>query len=94
MGKNRDLVTEFMNYLIHERNYSELTQEAYAKDIRHFREFLEETGDENLLTIDVTDARIYLSRLTDEQYSRSSISRKISSLRAFYQYLLSHSFIS
>ncbi len=94
MNKNEELVNEFMNYLTHERNYSDLTKEAYAEDIYHFLEFLKETGDEDLKKVELSDARIYLSRLTDEQYSRPSISRKISSLRAFYQYLLSHQFIS
>lgn len=94
MNKNEELVNEFMNYLTHERNYSDLTKEAYAEDIYHFLEFLKETGDEGLKKVELSDARIYLSRLTDEQYSRSSISRKISSLRAIYQYLLSHQFIS
>jgi len=93
MKARDDLIKEFMTYLTHERNYSELTKEAYAEDIKHFADFLKETGDDDLLGIDLSDARIYLSRLTDEKYNRASISRKISSLRAFYQYLLNHEFI-
>jgi len=93
MNKRNNLIEEFMTYLTHERNYSELTKEAYAEDITHFTAFLTETGDDDLLHIDLSDARIYLSRLTDEKYNRTSISRKISSLRAFYQYLLNHEFI-
>lgn len=93
MEKQRDLVSEFMSYLTHERNYSDLTKEAYFQDIQHFITFLEETGDADLLAVDIADARIYLSRLTDEKYSRTSISRKISSLRAFYQYMLNHAFL-
>ena len=93
MKTNQQLITEFMNYLIHERNYSDLTQRAYSEDLYHFVDFLKETGDSSLIKIELSDARIYLSRLTDEQYSRSSISRKISSLRAFYQYLQNHEFI-
>lgn len=91
---NKQLIHEFSNYLIHERNYSELTIEAYIEDIQHFVEFLEETGDAEIIKVNLTDARIYLSRLSDEKYNRSSISRKISSLRAFYQYLLNHAFIA
>lgn len=94
MDDNKELIKEFMNYLIHEKNYSTLTQEAYLEDIQHFMMFLDETGDNDLKKVELSDARIYLSQLTDEAYSRSSISRKISSLRAFYQYLLSHKFIS
>lgn len=94
MNNQKALVKEFMDYLTHERNYSDLTKKAYLEDIQHFITFLDETGDDDLKKVELSDARIYLSQLTDEQYSRSSISRKISSLRAFYQYLLSHSFIS
>ncbi|MDN6731129.1 MAG: tyrosine recombinase XerC [Atopostipes suicloacalis] len=94
MQSNKQLVQEFMNYLIYERHYSELTQSAYSDDINHFLEFLEETGDNRLLAIELIDARVYLSRLSDQEFSRASISRKISSLRSFYHYLQSHSFIS
>lgn len=93
MPTNKELINEFMDYLVYERNYSTLTQEAYRDDIQHFIDFLEETGDSNLLTIELIDARIYLSRLSDEKFSRASISRKISSLRSFYNYLQSHAFI-
>ncbi len=93
MNENTSLIDEFMRYLTHERNYSELTSKAYLDDIQHFMAFLEETGQSDLLSIELLDARIYLSQLTDEKYNRSSISRKISSLRAFYQYLLRHEFI-
>lgn len=94
MSDNNQLIQEFNNYLTHEKHYSSLTNDAYLEDIKHFMRFLDETGDTDLLKINLTDARIYLSRLSDEQYSRSSISRKISSLRALYQYLLNHDFIT
>lgn len=94
MSDNNQLIQEFNNYLTHEKHYSSLTNNAYLEDIKHFMRFLDETGDTDLLKINLTDARIYLSRLSDEQYSRSSISRKISSLRALYQYLLNHDFIT
>lgn len=94
MSTSRDLTQEFINYLTHERNYSDLTIKAYTDDIAHFTSFLSETGDNDLLKIELLDARVYLSHLTDEQYTRTSISRKISSLRAFYQYLMNHEFIS
>ncbi|HIZ71462.1 MAG TPA: tyrosine recombinase XerC [Candidatus Atopostipes pullistercoris] len=93
MLSNEEFIQEFSDYLKYERNYSNLTNEAYLEDIKDFVDFLEETGESNLLEVNLTDTRIYLSALTDEKYSRSSISRKISSLRAFYQYLLNHDFI-
>lgn len=93
MSTDRDMIKEFVLYLTHERNYSDLTIKAYSDDIAHFMEFLLETGNADFFTVELLDARIYLSKLTDEKYSRTSISRKISSLRAFYQYLMNHEFI-
>ena len=91
---DRDMIKEFVLYLTHERNYSDLTIKAYSDDIAHFTEFLLETGNADFFTVELLDARIYLSKLADDKYSRTSISRKISSLRAFYQYLMNHEFIA
>ncbi|EQA3594868.1 tyrosine recombinase XerC [Enterococcus hirae] len=79
---------KFLRYLIVERGYSEKTREAYEEDLTNFERFLTESGEDDLLKINHLDVRVYLSYLTDERYSRSSISRKIASLRSFYQYLL------
>ncbi|HBA0506540.1 TPA: site-specific integrase, partial [Enterococcus faecium] len=40
---------KFLRYLIVERGYSEKTKEAYEEDILHFKHFLEESGDADLL---------------------------------------------
>lgn len=84
----------FLQYLIAERNYSPKTQEAYGEDIRDFVAFLENTGDSNYLLIEHTDVRIYLAYLHDQEYSRNSISRKIASLRSFYQFLLKNEVVT
>jgi len=85
------MIQLFSDYLIHERHYSELTRKAYMEDIHHFQMFLSETGSDSLEEISVQEARIYLGYLTDKEYSRNSMSRKISSLRSFYQFLLKNS---
>lgn len=84
----------FEDYLTNERHYSSLTNQAYTEDIRNFQNFLNETGEADLLAVSLSDARIYLSYLTDREYARASISRKISSLRAFYQFLLNNDIIA
>lgn len=76
----------FARYLIVERGYSE-KQKAYQEDIQHFS-FLKTSGNDNYLTVEHLDVRAYLSELYDQEYSRNSISRKIASLRSFYQFLL------
>lgn len=88
--KNKDWIEVFGSYLTNEKHYSSLTIEAYSKDVSDFSEFLRNTGDSELLLVATTDARVYLGFLTDQKYSRNSISRKISSLRSFYQFLLNN----
>lgn len=80
--------TIFLQYLITERHYSELTKKAYEEDITHFESFLNQTGDTNFSNVTLQDVRIYLGELNEQGLSRNSISRKISSMRAFYQFLL------
>ncbi|MBO1306788.1 tyrosine recombinase XerC [Enterococcus sp. 669A] len=85
---NEERIQEFMRYLITERGYSVKTKEAYLRDLQDFCDFLKDSGNEELLTIDHLDVRVYLAYLNDQEYSRNTISRKIASLRSFYQYLL------
>lgn len=83
----------FLTYLIVERGYSEKTRIAYEEDILNFFDFLKNSGDADYLTVDHLDIRTYLSFLYDKKYSRNSISRKIASLRSFYQFLLKNEVI-
>lgn len=85
---------EFYRYLLFERGYSEKTQQAYQEDLEKFLEFLALIKVENYLKIDQLDVRAYLSQLTELEYSRNSISRKIASLRSFYQFLLKQQVIA
>ncbi|HAQ2616842.1 TPA: site-specific integrase, partial [Enterococcus faecium] len=66
---------KFLRYLIVERGYSEKTKEAYEEDILHFKYFLEESGDADLLKAEYFTVRVYLSALADHRpsYSRNSI---------------------
>ena len=83
----------FLNYLIVERGYSIKTKIAYEEDMHNFFDFLKDSGEANYLRVDHLDIRTYLSFLYDKEYSRNSISRKIASLRSFYQFLLKNEVI-
>lgn len=64
-------------------------QKKHIKKIYNiFFSFLKTSGNDNYLTVEHLDVRAYLSELYDQEYSRNSISRKIASLRSFYQFLL------
>ncbi|MGG5369228.1 tyrosine recombinase XerC [Enterococcus sp. AZ196] len=79
-----------MSYLITERGYSNKTKEAYQRDLDNFCDFLRDSGEPLLISVNHLDVRVYLAFLNDRKYSRNTISRKIASLRSFYQYLLKH----
>lgn len=79
----------FSDYLQLEKNYSPLTINAYVNDIRFFQEFILETFEQdNLLEVNYPQIRNWIVSLSDKEISNKSINRKISSLKAFYKFLL------
>ena len=81
------LVDEFYNYLKYQKNYSDYTVDNYVRDINEYIEFLES----NKFKYDYVDYDIcikYLNFLSCKKLSKSSISRKLSSIRTFYKYLV------
>lgn len=78
-------LTIFENYLSVERNYSDYTVSNYIKDIKDFNEFLLEEGYDPILEQNSDRiSRYYISRLSTI-YAKTSINRKISSIRTFYR---------
>ncbi len=78
----------FARYLIVERGYSRKNKKSISRRYTIIFRFLKTSGNDNYLTVEHLDVRAYLSELYDQEYSRNSISRKIASLRSFYQFLL------
>ena len=78
-----------MDRLFYQRNLSEHTIKSYAKDLDEFHEFLKSEG-LNISTFKYMDARNYLAMLYDKGLKRSTVSRKISSLRSYYHFLIEH----
>ena len=82
-------IAKYKLYLEAEKNYSPYTVQNYLKDIQDFSMFLEEQKYGHWLRIKTENiARYYISHLVASNYSRKSIARKVSSLRAFYRYLV------
>lgn len=83
----------FMEYMQIEKNYSPYTVEYYKKDIEEFFLFMIEQSIKTLYDIQYSDVRLYLTTLYEKKLSRKSISRKISSLRSFYKFLVREKYL-
>ncbi len=85
---------KYIDYLQYEKNYSNYTAESYKGDILEYFDYLLK---ENIKynKVEYSDLRFYLMYLKDEKKdSNSSIDRKLSSLRGFYNYLANNGIIS
>ncbi|NPA39797.1 MAG: tyrosine recombinase [Thermodesulfobacteria bacterium] len=83
-----ELIEKFLNYLETEKGFSNHTLRAYKKDLLHFVEFLNSQKLKKLDQISPFALRLYAYELKNKGYSSSSISRRLSSLRSFFKYLL------
>lgn len=84
------LIDRFVGYLTDERNLSPHTKAAYRRDLGEFQAFLERqggSGRDALVKIDSFLLRRYLAEL-HKRNQRTSIARKLSSLRTFFRYLV------
>lgn len=82
------IIIKFIEYLEYEKGYSKKTLISYENDLQLFRQFLKEENIKKIEEINYNTIRKYLSLLHEKKYTSSSISRKISTLRTFYKYLL------
>ena len=80
-------VEEFIDYLKYQKNYSKYTILNYKKDLNEYQNFLSKNN-LSLKKIKYDDAVKYLKFLNEKKNSKNSISRKLSSLRSFYKYLV------
>ncbi|WP_110929406.1 tyrosine recombinase XerC [Bacillus massiliglaciei] len=78
----------FAEYLQIEKNYSLHTLNNYKRDIEEFYLFLHEQGIEDLAQVEYFDARLFLTKLHQNDLSKRSVARKTSCLRSFYKFLL------
>lgn len=83
-----DAVAEFLSYLQYEKGSAELTLVSYQSDFRGVAAFLEEQGIP-LKVEDVTTAvvRRYVTAMSKSGYARSTIGRRVASLRSLFKYL-------
>ena len=85
MNNLKELVEEFLRYLLIDKGYSANTIESYKRDL--FK-FLEHYKNKNINEITSIDLKNYVKYLSNENLTDKSISRNISCLKSFYKFLI------
>lgn len=81
-------VRDFGVHIDVERNLSYHTKRNYLSDLRQFREFLLKNGLDKPSDVDQTVIRAFLASLYRGRIKKTTVSRKVASLRAFFKFLL------
>ena len=83
----------FLDFLSSEKEVSKNTLQAYRNDISCFELFLLQAG-VDLLRADSSHIESFKSYLKDDGRAISSVSRSLSSVRSFYNFLLREGYVS
>lgn len=84
----RDEIERFLTYLRVERNASPLTIKSYREDLTALVEYFTADGDATPAADGVTtvELRGYVAAMHDAEYAKTTISRRLASLRSFFRF--------
>jgi len=86
----------FVNYLRYERNMSPETIRAYEKDLHQFLRFFSRGDGGPIHPAEVTSLQVreFLAHLRDKNYQKTTVVRKLATIRSFYKFLLKKGYVS
>lgn len=93
-GPMRRRLDEFLSYLRHVRNYSPETLRAYQSDLSQFITFIASGGGGGVGSsqpdprrVETQNIRAWLARMHERREKRSTMMRRLSSLRSWYDWM-------
>lgn len=84
----------FISYLKYEKRNSSHTVTAYKKDLDQFVQFCtERVGEFDVKRVDAKLVRSWIVSLMEQQYTPRSVNRKISTVKAYYRFLMKNEIV-
>ncbi|MCF6147527.1 MAG: tyrosine recombinase XerC [Candidatus Kuenenia sp.] len=86
----QEFVDRYLAYIENDKNYSLQTLRAYRNDLNQYLSFLKDEGCTNLSAVSRLQLRKYLAFLKKQNPSKSTVARKLASIRSLYKFLCQH----
>ena len=88
-------ITDFTDYMRYERGRSERTIESYRRDLEAFQAYFHSLeADLTFETVDTDIVRDWMEDMMDRGNTATSVCRRLSALKSFYRFALSHGLVS
>lgn len=88
-------ITDFTDYMRYERGRSERTIESYRRDLEAFQAYFHSLeADLTFETVDTDIVRDWMEDMMDCGNTATSVCRRLSALKSFYRFALSHGLVS
>lgn len=101
MDNEATLIQKFIAYLRAERHFSVHTARCYAADLEQFERYLggdvpesDAARDKRLQSVNAEQVRSFMTQLYDKNYCKSTVARKLATLRSFYKFMVKRNLIS
>ena len=82
-------LSDYLEYLKYQKNYSDETIHSYSIDIEEFLDYINSECI-NICEVGYDVVKAWLINLDEKKNKSTTVSRKISSLRGFYKYLINN----
>ncbi|MEM7232107.1 MAG: tyrosine recombinase XerC [Planctomycetota bacterium] len=91
-----DYEKAFVEYLRYERNMSPETIRAYEKDLHQFLRFFAQRDGKEIKPGEITPLQVreFLAQLKEKNYQKTTVVRKLATIRSFYKFLLRKGYVT
>ena len=86
-------ILEYLNYITFERRLTKNTQKSYEEDLKLYKDFLGKRGITSVGKVRKEDISDYLIYLNKNEYTITSVARKLTTIKNFHNYLFQRGMI-